>query len=169
MVHFINDSQLYLDLEFRNSFDRISNNECEKKRFFVAPIKEAANSAGTGCGSQASFITLAPSPKLSAPSNGANLTSTYLFYSWMSVAGASQYRFELSKDPNFSTAQNTVSTCPSGFPGTSIVNYTTTSSTQLCINHGTSTQNGVWYWRVCANISGSWGPWSAESSYTWTW
>jgi hypothetical protein len=41
MGPFIKDSQLYLYLKCCNSFDRMSNNECEKKRFFVAPIEEA--------------------------------------------------------------------------------------------------------------------------------
>jgi hypothetical protein len=137
----------------------------------------AVNSAGTYYGSSVSFVTSStpPAPSLVYPSNGAALTSLasqYLTFQWNSVANATNYRIDLSKSSSFAGSVITLIACPGGTgpnPSTSAYNRNTTTSTSFCINHGTSTQNGTWYWRVQAQVGGVWGSWSPTRTYTWVW
>jgi hypothetical protein len=134
----------------------------------------ATNSAGTAYGSQLTISTPGSTPSPVFPLTGAVLTSLNyqtLTYSWTSIIGATQYRIHISKDPTFSAAQITITSCPGPAtgPGTTIVNTATVTNNSFCINHGSASQNGTWYWRVQAFTASGWGAWSPTQSYSWTW
>jgi hypothetical protein len=135
----------------------------------------ATNSAGPNYGSQISFVTLAyPSltaPVLTSPLNGARTICCYINYSWTLITGATSYEFQLSKNSLFPTSGIiTISTCGgSSYPLTTVVNSAILSANAFCVNGGSSTNNGTWYWRVRAKNSVSVGAWSSVFTHVYTW
>jgi hypothetical protein len=124
----------------------------------------AVNNLGTGYGNQYSFSTSSlGTPLLGNPINGSSVPCCYLNFDWSSVSGAATYEINISSNITFTGVTYTIGGCGgSAYPSISGVNSATVSTTNFCMNTGTSSQNGTWYWRVRATNAS----WSNIFSYT---
>lgn len=77
-----------------------------------------------------SFHLEQAAPTLTSPAAAAEINSSDLVFSWTPVAGASQYRWQLSQNPGFSPVSAQMTTLTSSWSPT------------------TAISDGTWYWRV---------------------
>lgn len=87
-------------------------------------------------------------PSLSSPANGATVAGSEITLSWTSVAGATKYQSQLSRDSSFGSVitgneQSSNSTRWTGFPS----------------------DGSRWYWRVRAGNSQGWSSWSGSRHF----
>lgn len=134
----------------------------------------ARNSIGVyAYGAVCSFTTLAGAPAQIQPANASSQTSSSacIYFQWSSIGCATSYQIQISRSSTFSYASTTAAgACGSGFYiSSSANNQFTTTLPNFQINSGTSSQNGVWYWRVRAINGANVGSWSSTRSYTYTW
>ena len=132
----------------------------------------ATNAAGTTYGNQISFTTTCAlgTPALSSPANGAATICCYINFSWANACGATGYQIQVSRSSTFTGTIFALGVCGgSSFPTTTGVNQATTTVANFCMNGGSSSNNGTWYWRVRATDGTNFSPWSTTRSYTYTW
>ena len=118
----------------------------------------ATNSMGTSYGSVRNFTTNANSapPVLLSPINGVSVPCCTLNLSWSTVSGATIYQLEVSRSSTFTGTLYSLGLCgSSSYPSLTGNNIGTYSTNSACINTGTSSNNGTWYWRVKANTTGA--------------
>lgn len=133
----------------------------------------ATNSVGTAYGNQNSFTTacILETPTLTSPANGATgLRCCSINFSWSSACGATGYQIQVSRSSAFTGTVFALGVCGgSSFPTTSGVNQATTTVANFCMNGGSSSNNGLWFWRVRSTDGTNFSSWSATRSYTYTW
>ena len=118
----------------------------------------ATNTMGTSYGSVRNFTTNATTapPVLLSPINGVTVPCCTLNLSWSTVSGATSYQLEVSRSSTFTGITYSLGLCgSSSYPSLTGNNIGTYSTNSACINTGTSSNNGTWYWRVKANTTGA--------------
>ncbi|MEI6749707.1 MAG: hypothetical protein WCM93_11160, partial [Bacteroidota bacterium] len=130
----------------------------------------ATNSAGTAYGNEVGFTTITSliPPTLLAPSNGSNVGCCYLTFNWTSATNALTYELQVSKSNTFTGSSYDLSSAEcggAGYPSPSGVGFVDVNTTSFCMNTGTSSQNGTWYWRVRAKNGSSVSNWSSVFNY----
>ncbi|MFA7246884.1 MAG: hypothetical protein WC169_06935, partial [Dehalococcoidia bacterium] len=85
----------------------------------------------------------ATSPAMSSPSNGTNVSSASVNFSWGTVSGATKYQVQVSTQSNFST----------------LYRYNGTTATSFTMNKFPN-DGTVYYWRTRAGNAAAWGPWN---------
>lgn len=91
-----------------------------------------------------------PSPQLSQPAKGSNVSGDRILFRWSLPAGTTNIVFELSSDPSF---QNKLSwALPAPYTGVNI--------------SGFSSSGNVYYWRVMAKTASSSSDWSDVWDFT---
>lgn len=126
----------------------------------------AINSGGVvGYGNQISVQTSLLAPTLVSPANNINLPCCNQWFNWSAVAGATSYEFQLSKSSTFSLSVTTLSVCGSGSMNANTVNRSLPTTNSFCVGMGSSSNNGVWYWRVRAVAGSSVSAWSLVRSF----
>ena len=118
----------------------------------------ATNTMGTSYGSVRNFTTNATTapPVLLSPINGVTVPCCTLNLSWSTVSGATSYQLEVSRSSTFTGITYSLGLCgSSSYPSLTGNNRGTYSTNSACINTGTSSNNGTWYWRVKANTTGA--------------
>jgi hypothetical protein len=134
----------------------------------------ATNSGGTAYSNQLSFTTNCglSAPSLLNPTNNFNYSrTTNLFFEWAPVCSAISYELQLSRNSNFSSSVRIFDFNCGGrsYPSLNNTNQATTTSTTFCINSGSSTLAGNWYWRVRAFDGTNYSPWSLTRSFKYVW
>ena len=92
-------------------------------------------------------------PLLLRPTHGEEWVETPPLLEWQAIEGAAYYQVQVSRDPTFLNTADTVIDRNVPFP----VYSSETSLAQRFLNR---LNFGTFYWRVRANLSGEWGPWS---------
>lgn len=131
----------------------------------------AENSAGLmGYGAERAVLTKMATPVLTSPAAAATIGCCYWYFSWQSVSGATTYQIQLSRDINFSNPIRNSYTCGSGFwPVNNYVNTYDVNINSVCLNSPSSSENGLWYWRVKAITGTNFSDWSQVRSFTFRW
>lgn len=132
----------------------------------------AISSAGISYGSELTFTTTCTPqvPTLLSPVNGTIRGCCYLNFSWNQACGATAYQIQVSKSPTFAFGVTTINTCGgSSNPNPTATNQATTSTTTFCMNGGSSSNDGIWYWRVRSTDGTNFSAWSSVNSYTYKW
>lgn len=130
----------------------------------------AINIAGVGYGTETTILTSLQTPSLSSPANATTIGCCNNSFSWNVVPGATSYEIEWSMNNSFIGSFISVGVCGSASALNKLyVNAGNTTSSTICINTGTSSNNGLWYWRVRAKSGNNVSDWSVTRTYTYRW
>ncbi len=131
----------------------------------------ARNSVGVAYGTpQYTVLTLLSPPTLVSPATGLTLGCCYPNFSWGAVAGATGYDIQWCRNSAFTGTTYTLGLCGGATTlNLSFLNTMSSTSTTVCINSGSSANNGTWYWRVRAKSALNVGEWSVIRNFNYVW